>query len=67
MLNVKQGSCEHQLFETFGPTRQGMESRSTDYEADTLTTRLRIIQNDNRSGNPIQQQQQQQIYLSSRR
>jgi len=36
MLNVKLESCEYQLLKHFGLTRPGIETRSTDYEADAL-------------------------------
>jgi len=41
MLNVKQGNCEYQLLKSFGLTRQEIESRSSDYEADFPTIILR--------------------------
>jgi len=40
MLNVKQDSCEYQLFKSLGLTRRGIQTKSTDYEADALTTRF---------------------------
>jgi len=33
-------SCEYQLFKSLGLTQQGIELKSTDYEADALTTSL---------------------------
>jgi len=39
MLNIKQRSCEYQILKSFGLLGQGTEPRSTDYEADALTTR----------------------------
>jgi len=38
MLNVKQGSCEYQLFKSFGMLDEGIEPKSTDYEVYALTT-----------------------------
>jgi len=42
-LNVKQGSCEYQLLKSFDLTRSEIEPRSTDYEANALITRSRVI------------------------
>jgi len=39
MLNVKQESCEYQLLKSFGLTLPENEPKSTDYEANALTTR----------------------------
>jgi len=33
MLNVKQESCEYKVLKSFGLIRPGIESRSTEYEA----------------------------------
>jgi len=41
MLNVKQGSCEYQLFKSFGLTRPGNKPRSAYYEANALITESR--------------------------
>jgi len=39
MLNVNQGNYEYQLFKAFGLTWTKVESRSSDCEANVLTTR----------------------------
>jgi len=40
MLNIKKGICEYQLLNSFGQIRRGnQKSRSTDYEAEALTTK----------------------------
>jgi len=38
MLKVKQGNCEYQLLSLLVQLGQGIKPRSTDYEADTLTS-----------------------------
>jgi len=43
MLNVKQGSCEYQLFTSFGPTRPGTISTQVAVFHRKLVTRFGII------------------------
>jgi len=40
MLNIKQGSCEYQLFKSLVLTRPVIELRYTDCKADALTIGL---------------------------
>jgi len=43
MLNVKQGRCcEHQVVKLFG-LDEGIKHSSTDYKANALVTRLRVV------------------------
>jgi len=45
ILNIKQENCKYQLFKSMVWIDEGIESRSTDYKADSPTTRYMLLRN----------------------